>query len=456
VGKIKTLLSNGKIKAAVELLKGFKDGKTELEREELLYALRSPEPKVAYWAVKALLVRNPSLMEELLDVKKVSRAVEFDFPVVGGKRELIRAVAFKSSRTMTNKKDASLFEVESFLNSKVAVFFEETEFVGSSFQAPLAYALYGQGFPQSLLLSGSLNPNGDFEAERAEEKRKIALKNARFLVWKGNVKELHSLFSKELVNLPLFIALGEREKNRKSLELLKETYSLDCVKGIDWERLIIPLPERLPAGDWLPFVRATREVFLELLYFPSSLSLHIALKTPSALAFGSGIALGAVKLKVAIYHYEGGNYHRVINLLDSPRKIKKRVRELELLNIKSEERGKDVAVVALQIASHETEGKGRQLAEELGADFFYIEAVDKGALPLKGWEKLVAEAYEALNRIYSTKNYKEINLLMSVPVPVAFALGMAVGSYWPIKVWHFFKELNGYSPVLEAREVEPI
>jgi hypothetical protein len=94
---------------------------------------------------------------------------------------------------------------------------------------------------------------------------------------------------------------------------------------------------------------------------------------------------------------------------------------------------------------------------KFNADFFYVNAPElKGSLPLSlDWTEVVSEIYEAFNRIYD-RGYKKFHLVMSVPNTIAFALGMAVGNYWDVVVWSYFKTLKDYKPVYNLGEVENI
>ncbi|WP_456342258.1 SAVED domain-containing protein [Thermovibrio sp.] len=458
---LKSLIEEGKITAALAALKDWVEDKVELKREELLYAANSGNPEILYWIVKGALERDREFLEKVIGAELLSEPVEFEFPVVGSKNKMVKAIAFKSSKEVKNKKDASLEPVKEFLNSEVAVFFEETNFSGSSFQAPLAYALLAGGIPEKVAISGKLESSGDFIADRVKEKRKLARKLRKFLIWKGNVKELHTLLSQKEIELPFLIATIPYEEVKATFKLLQETAGVKTVKGLDGERLSVVLPPKLPAGRWEEFVKrvveSLREV-RELTYSPIKAKIHLGIRAPSALAFAIGATLGAGKIPLAIYHFENQNYYKLIDLIDSPRKIKRRIRTLSRFTMKSELKGKKKAVVALQIASHETEKRARALAEELDADFFYAEHKNKGALPKEPseWEETVAEAYEVMNRVYNSSEYEEINLLMSVPVAIAFALGMAVDNYWPIKVWQYFKEKGDYLPVLELPKLEKV
>jgi hypothetical protein len=248
---------------------------------------------------------------------------------------------------------------------KEFAFFYDREFTGNSFQAPLAYALLYGELPKNILLSGRLFPNGDFEAERVREKEEVAMKNGKFLIAKGNVHEIKEFLSQEEKNVPLFIATGSKEVNLPSFETLCESVGFKPLKGfLDEETLIVELPELLPENkDWKEFFVPIKERVIKLKELLPDLSLHVALKAPITFSLGAGAVIGTGKVPVAIYHFENGNYHRVIDLRKDSRRIKRRKRELSFIEIEEKVKGSDTAVIALQVASHETRSKGEELSK---------------------------------------------------------------------------------------------
>jgi hypothetical protein len=444
-------LRTGSFEAASKVLKKWAQGKGEIKREELKLAASYPE--LLYPLIKAVLERDRSLLKELFGLELLSEPVEFDFPAVSskGKAGVIRAVAFRSSRELINKPDAALETVKAFLKSEVAVLFEKTGFDGNSFQAPLAYALHAGGIPDGIMLTGELEADGDFSADRIAEKRKLARKEKRFLIWEGNVGELSDFLKREEVELPYLIATASSTPIQATFSRFEKAAGVRSVRGLDWKRLSVELPQELPPDNWLKFVKTAVENLKELTYLPMVFKLHLAFKGPAALALGIGSALGAGKWSVALYHYQGGRYHRVI---DGAVGIKNIPREFSRLSFREEAEGREKALLALEIAGREIESRARELARKIDADFFCAKG---GTIPLQPseWERTAAEAYRALNEVYS-RGYREINIVLSLPVPVAFSLGMAVGNLWPVKVWHHFSGENPYRPVLELNRIEKV
>ena len=460
-GTLKKLLERDDVSFAVSYLKGFEKGETELEDGEIIQALKHKNQQIRYWAVKAILKRfQKEKVEEFIDkafrVKLKSEPVEFPFPVVSENRgEIAKGIAFLTEERQGGK----VAVVEDILNSGVLVFFDR-EFSGDSFQAPLTYALIYGELPPNILLSGKLH-GYDFSADHREEKEKIAEIESKILVSEGNIKELGEFFKQKEVQIPFFLAVGGVKAAKPSFDFFCNLLGSKPVKGFLSEKeLIFPLPSPLPYSErWTNYFKQLKEHIESLkkkLYIPFSLHL-VFFKTPSAFSFGAGIVIGAGKLPLALYHYESGNYYKVIDLTKTSRKIKERKKEPKLVEVKSFSEGRETAVVALQAASHEIEGKGREISEILNSDYYYVSLSQvKGNIPLEiDWAEVVAEFYEVMNQIYS-KGYKKIHLIMSVPNPIACGLGMAIGNYWDIEVWSFFREIQDYKPVFNGRELPNI
>ncbi len=455
------LKSKSLVNHALILLDDWKRGNLKLEISDVKEALNSPYGEVKYAIVEGLLKRREwKLIKELLPIEENSKPIRFTFPTVplrdNGESKLNEAFAFKSKETFSNKEKIKLNSVEKFLGHKVGVIFKDADFDGESFQAPLAYSLKFGEIPESVLISGYLQPNGDFEADKIEEKRQLAQKHGKILIGKGNILKLHDFLSKEKVQIPLIVGRETRDYKNAFLNLVKE-YDLDTLEGsFDKEKLIVKFPGYLsPSEEWKSYIERFKDVIGEIKKLPNFSSLHLGLDAPAPLCLGMGVVTGTGRIGLAIYHFEGGKYKKVIDLRENSRKIKKRTEKFKRVKVEEEIKGRDKALIAVQLASHETREKTRALSEELFCDFYYISAKDKGAIDLNfDWSELVSEVYEEINRVYSF--YKEIELIMSVPTPIAFALGMAAGHYWPIRVWQYFREVEGYRPVLTVNELEPV
>jgi hypothetical protein len=462
---IKRLINKGNVDSILSYIKGWEKGDVELSKEDIRTLLNYRNSELRFITIRALFQRYPfarakELLRDTIGVTPLTRPVNFSFPAVNkSEKKFVEAIAFKSDKPFYPE-DLNVRVIKEFVGSEFSFVFDR-KFVGDSFQAPLVYALLYGELPQNVVISGKLLPSGSFWADLREEKEELCNQSGKILIAEGNIHEINRFFSKKNYSLPFFIATGNLEENRETFYSFSELQNLDTLKNfLDENLLIFSLPKFLPYDEsWLGFFRKLRDKVLFLRSFLKNFSLHIALKVPITFSIGAGAVLGTGKLPVVIYHYENGTYHRVLDLVTDSRKIKRRRQELSLVKIEEsiQKKNSGKAVIALQVASHETKTKGLEISETLEADFFYIYTPDfKGSLPLSlDWAEVVSEIYEAINRVYDG-GYGELHLLMSVPNPIAYALGMAVGNYWNITIWSYFKPLKDYKPVYNLGEVENI
>ncbi|WP_457622954.1 SAVED domain-containing protein, partial [Persephonella sp.] len=72
------------------------------------------------------------------------------------------------------------------------------------------------------------------------------------------------------------------------------------------------------------------------------------------------------------------------------------------------------------------------------------------------WIRYVSEIYSALNILKNIYNIKRFHFFLSVPVPIAFGLGMAVGHFWDGIIYNmsFKKNTDGkkYFPVFHIND----
>jgi len=461
VKDIEKLLNNEKSLKA--LLLGWKNGEEEACLEALKLVAELKKTEFSYLLIEGAYFRYrekelKEFIKRVFDVEISSPLFKFQFPVESkGDGELVNAFAAVSKENYALGKESLLLPVEGIVKSKI-FFIYDREFVGDSFQAPLAYTLLFEKIPNEILITGKLFPNGNFIGELKEAKEKAAKKFNKFLIWKGNIYDLEKVFRER--ELPLLVATGKKEENVSFFKELSEKRNFKPIPGFaDENNLIVELPYPLPKTEWYPYLKSFRKTVKELRQkFSNKLTLHIGLKTPITYSLGAGAVLGIGKVPTVIYHYQDGKYYEIINLKENGRKIKHTGVNFEYLKIEKELKNKSKeAIVGLQIASHEVLGKVKSLAKELKVDWYYVYTPElKGNLPLNvNWEKIVAELYKALNLIYQ-QNYKKINLIISLPNPIAFALGMAVGNYWNVEVWSYFKDSNDYFPVFNLNKVENI
>lgn len=210
---------------------------------------------------------------------------------------------------------------------------------------------------------------------------------------------------------------------------------------------------------WLEFIQNVGLDFNRLdRIFPGRVVYHIGIKGPSVVALGIGAGFGTKKSIVA-YQFIGGRYRLVSDLSENVREIKARKSLEDLQDVEFELRdGDDRLLVELWFASHEPDAHNRPEF----ADFTVLKVRGKtgGNLPSieeggRDWKHIANEVFNILEHHIKVQNYREIHLVASMPVMLAFLLGMAVGHFEPIRVYNYDRKSNSYVMVLELNKIRP-
>ncbi|MEO2069687.1 MAG: SAVED domain-containing protein [Desulfurobacteriaceae bacterium] len=448
---------------AVKYLEEAEKGNHHITISEIEEALEASFPAVRFQAVKTGVTLFRKELKELL--KKIfnveilnEEPLHFSFPVVSEReRTLVNGIAILSDRTFSPDNPENLNFVSELTGKNFFVVFDK-EFIGESYQAALSYTLLFGKIPQDFLLSGKVFKDGNFLADNLEEKRDFSKTLGKKLLGKGNIFLLNKVFEEGKVNIPFLITKGDESALRDLSKSAKVDLKI-LEPFLEIDDLVLKLPEYLPKENWLWITKSFKEriekIIEEIPFIRKTF--HFGFYSPSTLALGLGSVIGTGKIPCVVYHFENGNYVKVIDVERNSRSIKVRKEKLEFVEVKEIIKGKGGkgALVALQFASHEVRNKGKLIAEEKNLDYYYITIRNfKGAIPLDlNWNDLTSEIYEALNRVYD-EGYEKIYLIMSMPVPLAFGVGMAIGSYWNVEVLNYFKE--GYFPVLNLLDIEKI
>jgi hypothetical protein len=466
-----------KLERFEDVVVSLKERGTSLGSSEIAKCLRTGKPEIIYLALAKLVEKGAR--QEIADACGLSpgnilagNAKKFLFPVVNeeGKAKILEGIVIP-----LNVKKASCFGSNKDLNHllpytgrKGFIVAFSGEFSGSSFEAPLVYTLLYGEIPDPFLLTGKIEKAG-FQASYIEEKKRIAKKEGKFLIYRSNsLQDLKKLIEKEKVEIPFLVLRAGKnvgyflkkisEVANVKLDALLETFDLER------EDLYLLLPEVLPPGNWKGHVHSFNEKIKKLKRIFSSCGktpiLHVGLDCPSSLAIGLGAVIGESPL--VVYHYIRGreSYIPVVNLYENSRKIKERKQEFKLIShtakLAQQNDYSDV-FIAVQLASHEIRGKAENRANSTGSAFYYIESKQKGNIDLqKTANELVSEIYSCINQIYENYHSAQFHLIMSVPVVIAFSLGIAVGTYWNINVYNYFANKGDYSKILSLKDLKYI
>ena len=473
ISPLRRLLRRKDYRTVSVFLNEILKGNLSFQSEDIIDCLKSGHPEVEFLALK-ILKRFPDKFkkESIKEIFKMedrevdsflnNRTIEFSFPAVSEKEEkLVRGVAvyLDSNRIISNNKKVVSIPV---LKKGCLVFFD-SRFEGNSFQAALLLALSCGGYPEKYLFTGTVDSDGNIHADMVEKKQEVARKNSKVLIYGGNIMSLIKIFKERKIDVPLLLSTVP---DIPSLHKLCRAANINIemvqeLVNVTEKQLLFSLPQYVPIDEeWSKYVLDIRKKLYEIKsHIETSIDravFHIALRMPSPLAMGIGASIGTGKFSLALYHFESGKYVKLIDLTTDSRKIKKRktVRNNIAVTRDAGYSGSERCIVGIQLASHQIKGKALdKLISNVEGDFFFIEHIEHvGALPLNSdWAEIVAEINSQIADIH--ENYSEIHLVMSVPVIVAFALGMALGHYWNINLYQLDNSREEYVKVLNLKDI---
>jgi len=190
---------------------------------------------------------------------------------------------------------------------------------------------------------------------------------------------------------------------------------------------------------------------------------HFFLRCPSALGIGIGAALGT-KHELICHHHQPGagplDYLPLIDVTcagtpDGVRVLKSRVSTFQYLDIKDADKATNIVYVALFLAGHDPRGNVQDLAAANSASV--VEIVSRfpaGTIPPDAdWILIAREIVTVLLQLMERREVKEVHLFPSIPVCLAFAVGMGLDNRAPFTIHHWFAKLRQYKPVLQLNEL---
>ena len=220
-----------------------------------------------------------------------------------------------------------------------------------------------------------------------------------------------------------------------------------------------------PPGDpqsWHDFIHQVQERigrFVDRL--PGTKVFHVFIQGPASLALGLG-AVFACKHPLIVYQWAGTGYKPVLDLRENPRRVTDPVTgELRFLSIPEDAfmgLGEDTAV-ALGLASHSLEGSVRSFLQERGNGQWKVIVVKStygGTLKEDDWAPVVQELFSVFCMLHDRQEVRRIHLFHSMPVALAFGLGMALGDVLPITVYNWTKDQATYHPVMKLNELKSL
>ena len=452
-----------------------------------------------------------------LNIKKIFKSppIEVQFPIaLNNKGELATAYIIPLPKPSEISTFPSDFEIQQALDTikqllknkehQIQNFFVvfDKDFTGKSFMlAVTAGLLLLEENIKRFAFTGVVNEEGEiFEVGYIPQKEEIAKSHNLKLITPDSLDTIDELIywlGDKPVDIP-FVHLIKRPPQETNIALNKiekkiiekeEDFSingLENILGIERKDLAIVYENFLPViteeqhseeNEWikqvLEFEEKLKNIYSKIDF--KNRVLHIGLSVPVSLAMGLGIKLGTKK-PVLVYHYQSDDYIPVIDLTTSAKlrrikyirkNIQKQLKNIEIGIPENIENSENIAV-AIWLASHNPYGDVQNYLEATGKIWPLIRIESKefqGDIPLPKdfedipedyWIRYVSEIYSVLNVLKVKYQIQKYHFFLSVPVPIAFALGMAIGHFWDGYIYNYnlksSDEGNKYYPVFNMKD----
>jgi hypothetical protein len=362
----------------------------------------------------------------------------------------------------------SIQNIKKTLNKNFFVFFDKC-FSGRSFGLAVASCFYvSDEIRERFIFTGEVRADGGvYDVDGLELKFKVAHQNNKYLVSSRcitHISELKHINSNEL-NVPFVQLFGksksELDKNFKKLKgYIPESAVLLNIFGFSQEDLSVFTEDYLnnEINDYAIFLNEFYKKVKKLYDTNIGINLHIT-GSLSSFAFLMGLVLGAKK-KFAIYHYQDGEIYKIYDFINqSARKLKGKKNNFSHIQYKTKviNANSTDLLVSIYLASHSPKNDASKFASQtLKCNIVEIELKNhQGNLPIDNqelWIEIVREIYSVLDNISDElgNNVERYHIILSTPVPIAIALGMAIGDYKKFSVYNFDKKVTGYKKVFDS------
>ncbi|WP_297889894.1 SAVED domain-containing protein [Sulfurihydrogenibium sp.] len=328
-------------------------------------------------------------------------------------------------------------------------------FKGNSFQLAITAGLIANDktILKNLAFTGEVTSSGKvLPVNHIPEKEKAVLEKGFTLITPEDIESIEQLdFWLNSPDIPV-ILLNRNNKNDiiQSLQQVEETIKQDYpyfninnlqkFYNINQNDLTL-ITENIDFSDKKQIQNILDEVeekFRKLFTIKSAV-LYISISI-SSLGFFIGALLGSRK-RVVILHYINNKYLKAIDARENIRVIKQIKNQYEILQVKECNPDEETAVI-LHIASHNPVEKSLRYIEKNipNAKTCIAQTIYNGNIPTEEFLPLHQELYNFIN----TTIRKKLHIFHSMPTPLALSLGMAIGHFWDINIYHFDNQKSEY------------
>ncbi len=392
--------------------------------------------------------------------------VKFEFPVVlNGKACLAHGIAVKTGKLFTNVQAVSTHveKICRILKENLSVFFD-TDIVEDSFMLPLYIALKCKKHDKPWVFTGGLEENLNIKPPAFVQLKEEACKKSGKILFTqrdfSNAIEVLDFLTKENHEVPFLASFSDK----RSTEYLEHSFQKLISKVENHSKREVfekisgaPLLYQSSSLRKKDFVKQARRIheIIDAIICNGGIP-HISLLAPASLAMGIGIMLGSQN-PVVLYHYQGNEYHKVIDLRKDIRTIKKLkdINSFKKIYFEQSGDGKNCAFI-IQFASHAPSADAEEFIRQKKLNAVVIKIFHKnlGEIATGDWTDEVNELMSLTQFVKTKRHFERFHFFLSVPVPIAFAFGMALGHFSSGSIYQYNgKYNNSYFEALRIEEL---
>jgi len=435
-----------------------------------------------------------SALSKVLNIKKEAAKeilcnpqTEVSFPISNGSQTKLNKVYIIKISTaaaliLGNVKhfDLQIKTLQKLTSQSFFLMFEDNFEKGSSWMLAAYAAIIArrQEYLNDFIFSGTVYNSGIIgEVEFLKEKQLFAKEAGKILIDHtkiSNIEELDYIINNNFLDLPFCIALRPSRTSPSTLQsaienlnTIKDTIkkhfgiTIDSIKkiyGIDDNELIFAIKgNSLEETTWEDLIK---EVYLKTINIRNKINkyivFHFSILGPATFALCFGAIFGA-KERFVFYQYLQNEYHPVLNFRNKNiRSLKTITKNFKHIAFEWLKNNNNHLAIIMYLASHNPRGDAEAFLKTKNTQFDTLILYNKdnqGFIDLNdSWEALISEIYSVYN-LTKNAHYKQKSLFVSVPVAIAFGLGVALETYENIDIYNYSFEQNGYFLVANLKHL---
>lgn len=292
---------------------------------------------------------------------------------------------------------------------------------------------------------------------------------------RGGIKEARSFL--RVKHIPIVVIVGKGDDARRAM--LNDVFATVAPFGFDEEcfakdlnifrdDLIVHRVEALPPQTeaWAELARLFESKINRLAArLRGQRVYHIFLNCPVALALGLGAMLRTL-YEVVLYQYQPGTQPPYVPVVDfyalsqesgpGTALLHEPVTEHRFTAVEEADQLTSRTFVSVHLFSRDPRADVEKLAQDQNAAGVHIRNTYGSSLsPTDDWLTVAREIQTIVRDLMSRPEVKRQELSLSSYLPLAFAIGMALGTQYPITVHSWYSTDQEFKPVLELNRLRP-